>query len=161
MFAAKNNPATPEQGGAGGTGEAATAAEAPFDPIILSDKATKPEDYRYDDTKQLLTYAATISGVKATISQQPFPDEFIKDTVKFEAFLESIPEKQTLPLTTGTAYLSIIKEEPTAESIMSGVTGEQVQYAVYMNPKFLVFIRSEKPMEKEKWQEYFKYLTLN
>lgn len=130
-------------------GVSTTAPEAPFDPLITSDKASKPDDYRYEESKNLLTYTATIGTTKATISQQPFPEDFIKDSAKFEQFLESIPEKKTIPLSSGTAYLSVNKED------------DLVQFGVYMTPEFLVFLRTEEPIEKEKWQEYFKYITLN
>lgn len=151
------------QGATGMAGATSSAADAPFDPIILSDTAAKPEDYRYDSSKELLTYSATISGIKATISQQPFPQDFIQDTAKFEQFLEGIPNKQTLPLVSGTAYLSVIKADAAETDPIAAVTGAggKVQYAVYMNPKFLVFVRAESPLPKEDWQVYFKSLTLN
>ncbi len=149
VIASKRSPSNGAGGKDGQVAGAQTPADAPFQPVIVSDKAVTTDDYRYDAQKQVLSYATTVAGVKATISQQPFPEAFIQDSAKFDEFLESIKNKQTIPLTNGTAYISVDKET------------DQAQFGVYMTPKYLVFIRSDQPIEPASWQDYFKNFTVN
>ena len=126
-------------------GTAIVAAKAPFKAVITPGNDVAPSQIQYDPQKKVLAYPEMIGATSATISQQPFPQQFIEDPAKFEAFLDSIPSRMTYPLKNGSAYMAIDQNG-------------KVQYSVIVTPDALVFIHASSALSQSEWITYFKAL---
>ncbi len=105
----------------------------------------KPEEVRYDSSRKVVNYKDSIGGVEITVSQQPLPDDFDKDTTeKVKKLAEGFSATKTVATANPTAYIGTSVKGP--------------QTVIFSKKDLLVFIQSTKEIDDHDWAEYITNL---
>ncbi len=143
--------------GAGSYASLAGSGSDPVnDPDVLSQNTQKPAfeyslpggeetalegEVRYDPNRKVVNFKDSIGGVTIIISQQPLPEGFSDDTTeKVRKLAEGFSATEALTTASPTAYLGTSVEGP--------------QTVIFAKNDLLVFIRSDKAIDKRDWAQY-------
>lgn len=115
-----------------------------FATLTPSDTA-KASLQKYDSRRKVATFTDSIGGVDITVSQQPLPDAFKKDTdAQVKKLAEGFSANEVLSTANPTAYLGTDVKGP--------------QTVIFSKNGLLVFILSTKEIDKHDWAEYITNL---
>ncbi len=105
----------------------------------------RSEDVRYVSNRQVVNFKDSIGGVPITISQQPLPDKFKKNTAdEVKKLAEGFSATKVLSTANPTAYL--------------GTSAKGPQTVIFAKKDLLVFIQSTKEIDDHDWAEYITNL---
>jgi len=135
-----------------GPASAEEQAKAAFNPLIplenLKDamgKQSEPE-YSYDKDKKVLGYTAEYNGAVVTVSQQGLPEKLKTSPGELAYVAQSIRATELVETQKGTAYIATEEK--------SGA-----QTAVFATKEAMVFIRTNKKLDREEWKFYINQLN--
>lgn len=122
---------------------AAEKTEPAYRPLIPS--AEKASATKYDGKRDLVTYTTNFSGAKLTVSQQPLPANFSKDSQAIAKAADSIKATQQIDTDKGTIYIATNAE-----------AGDQM--ALFAGKQTLVFIHSASKLDDVSWKSFVELL---
>src|ERR1700741_4486445 len=124
-------------GKTGNTGVLGATNQKPtFDYNLPSgkDHDISPDNVKYDSQRKVVNYKDSIGGVPITISQQPLPDSFKKDTAdEVRKLAENFSATEVLSTANPTAYLGTSVKGP--------------QTVIFSKKDLLVFIQSARKID--------------
>jgi hypothetical protein len=102
-----------------------------------------PDSIVYDERAKLLSYAASIYGVEAIVSEQPTPESFIDIPEVYTKVVASMQEYAKFESEMGTVYLT----KPT------NLGGKQA--AVTNSKGVLMFVKPARDLTEDQWRRFF------
>jgi hypothetical protein len=121
---------------------AAERTEPDFKPLMPS--AEQASATQYDGKRNMLSYAATFSGVRLTVSQQPVPARFANDPKAITAAADSINAKQRIDTGKGPIYIA--------------TNEDKTQLAVFGDTQVLLFIHTDRQLDDASWKAFIELL---
>jgi hypothetical protein len=122
---------------------AADRTEPDYKPLLPSaDAASTPS---YDAKRNLVTYTATFSGARLTISQQALPSNFTKDPTAVMKAADSIKATDHIETAKGILYVGT-----------NEAAGDQM--ALFADKTVLVFVHSDRRLDEASWKAFIELL---
>lgn len=125
----------------------AVTRQPDYDPVLPNGNKQEANKGKlgYDSAKKVASFPDQIGNVKVTVSQQPLPETFKKDTdAQVKKLAENFSAKEVINTSTPTAYL--------------GTSAKGPQTVIFAKNDLLVFITSDSVIDKELWAEYITRL---
>lgn len=124
-----------------------TVQEPEFDTILPEGKKenTAGGEIGYDEAKKVVSFTDTIGNVSVTVSQQPLPDSF-----------KAHPDDEVKKLAESFSANEVISESSPKAYLGTSVKGPQT--VIFQKQGLLVFIQSDRSIEKSEWATYITKL---
>lgn len=121
--------------------------EPPFKTVLPDGKkeSTTDNSVKYDPNKQVANYRDKIGSTTITVSQQQLPESF-----------KANPDEEVKKVAEGFSANEVLQESNPKAYLGNDVKGAQT--VIFHKNGLLVFILSDKPIEKSQWAEYITKL---
>lgn len=126
---------------------AETSLEPEFDTVLPDGKADETSSGKvgYDPERKVASFKDKIGTVDITVSQQPLPEAF-----------KTNPNEEVKKLAEGFSATEVINESNPRAYLGNDVNGPQT--VIFHKNDLLIFILSNKPIEKDQWAQYITRL---
>lgn len=124
-----------------------SSQEPEFDTVLPSGKQenTTSSKLGYDPERKVASFTDTIGTANITVSQQPLPEQFKENT-----------DEEVKKVAEGFSANEVINESNPKAYLGTDVSGAQT--VIFHKNNLLIFILSNKQIEKDQWAEYITKL---
>ncbi len=113
----------------------------------LKPSAEKASTVKYDGKRNLVSYTTHFSGSRITVSQQPLPPNFKKDSRSLSRAADSINAKQRIDTAKGPLYVANNEEGNDQMAILAAQT-------------VLLFIHADRKLDDASWKSFVELLKI-